>query len=133
METKRFRFYTSKISAYDILKGIFLYADRDKTYSCNPHKYSVFFRDAADKFPELFEDVFIEKDPFLPYSEDIERAYSSAIEFNIIVRPNPDTYPCRIVADRNRLEKDVLKAFTEDQLGKVKELASLFERTLQEF
>ena len=38
----------------------------DKTYSCNPHKYSVFFRDAADKFPELFEDVFIEKDPFLP-------------------------------------------------------------------
>ena len=36
METKRFRFYTSKISAYDILKGIFLYADRGQDLFVQP-------------------------------------------------------------------------------------------------
>ena len=132
MEETLFRFYTPKITAFDILKGIFLHMDKSKSYSCNPHKYNVFFQDAADRHPGLFEDVIIERDPFLPYSEDIERAFSLAMEFNIIVRPVPDLYPFRIVACEKRLEQDVDEVFGTEHMQAIKELARRFEETLQE-
>lgn len=129
---KKFEFHIPSITALDVLKGIFLFVDRSKHYSCNPVKYNKFFQKAASKNSNLFGDIYIDGDPFLPYSEDVERAYSSAMEFNIIQRPNPDVYPCMIVAPVERLKKDVDKKFDAAQAEQLKKLAKDFEAELQE-
>jgi hypothetical protein len=128
----KFEFYFPKVTALDILKAIFSELDVSKQYSCNPVKYNKFFQGAAKKYPSLFEDIYIDDDAFLPYSPDIEQAYSSAVEFDIIRRPNPDIYPCVIVASKERLLSDIESMFTALQLDELREIAKDFERELQE-
>lgn len=129
---RKFQIHVPKLSALDILKGVLFFANRGKSYSCNPRKYNAFFLKASKKYPELFEDVVFDDDPFLPYSEDFERAYTSAMEFNILSRPNPDIYPCNIVATQSRLEAHVKNKFTTDQVSRLQILAKEFERDLPE-
>jgi hypothetical protein len=131
-EWSKFKLYSPDITALDILKGIFLNLDREKRYSCNPAKYNKFFQQIAPRYPDLFKDVSIDEDGFLPYSEDIEQAYAKAVEFNMLSRPNPDIYPCQIVASPDRLQKDVAAKFTPEQLKVLKEIAICFEKELQE-
>jgi len=127
----KFDFYIPDITALDILKGIMAFVDKDKKYTCNPVKYNHFFQTAIKNYPEFFKDITIEEDDFLPYSEDIEYAYTSASEFNIINRPNPDIYPCKIVATDARLEK-IFSKYSAPQIDILKNLAVEFERQLQE-
>lgn len=128
---QKFEFYFPEITALDLLKGIIAFANRDKNYSCNPVKYNRFFQDAARAYPELFADVSVEEDNFLPYSEDIEKAYTAAMEFNILSRPNPDIYPCKIIASPDRLKR-TLKKFSPDDIEKFRDLAKRFESELEE-
>jgi len=131
VKRKKFEYYIPDITALDILKGILVFVDKDKKYTSNPVTYNLFFQSAIKKYPELFKDITMEEDDFLPYSEDIEHAYTSASEFNIINRPNPDIYPCKIVATTERLKK-ILSKFDSTQIEAIKELATEFERHLQE-
>ena len=128
---KKFNFYVPDITALDVLKGIFAFINRDKSYTCNPTKYNFFFQKAAKKYPNMFEDISFEEDDFLPYSEDFEKAYTSAAEFKIINRPNPDIYPCKVVASEERLKKHLMK-FTPEQITIIEGLAKEFEKELQE-
>lgn len=131
LKGERFEFYFPEMTALDLLKGILAFADRGKNYSCNPVKYNLFFQKAAKIFPDLFADIPFEEDSFLPYSEDIEKAYTAALEFNILSRPNPDIYPCRISASAERLER-ALEKFSSEDIQKFKKLAKHFETELQE-
>jgi len=130
-KVQKFEFYFPEVTALDLLKGILAFADRDKSYSCNPVKYNRFFQDAAKGYPELFMDISVEEDNFLPYSEDIEKAYTAAMEFNILSRPNPDIYPCKIIASPKRLKK-TLEKFRPEDIKKFRELAERFESELKE-
>ena len=129
---RKFKIYVPKLTAFDILKGILFFVDRKGNYSCNPRKYNSFFLKASKEYHELFEDVVFDDDPFLPYSEDLERAYTSAMEFNILSRPNPDIYPCAISASEARLEADIKNKFTKDQIRKLQALAKEFQKELRE-
>lgn len=127
-----FEIYNPPIAAFDILKGILLYTDREKSYSCNPTKYTKFFLKMKKKFPDLFDHIDIYDDNFLPYSSEIERAYSLAMEFRILRRPNPDVYPCEISAEKERLENSIKDKFTEAQKQQLVDIAKEFENELKE-
>jgi hypothetical protein len=128
----RFQFYFPEITALDILKGIFLYLDEHKEYSCNPAKRNRFFQGAYHEFPELFRDITLEEDGFLPYSEDIEQAFTLAQEYGIIARPAPDFYNFTIIASKERLEKDVRSKFSEKEIAILKKMAKDFGAELQQ-
>lgn len=128
----KFQFYFPRINAIDILKGIFLYIDKEKSYSSNPAKYNKFFQNFHHKFPRLFKDISLEDDSFLPYSEDIEEAFTLAQEYKIIARPNPDFYPFTIIASEERLKKDVVGKFSKQEIVVLKKIAMGFEAVLQE-
>jgi len=128
----KFQFYFPRINALDILKGIFLYVDKGKSYSSNPAKYNRCFRDLHHRFPNLFKDISLEDDSFLPYSDDLEEAFTLAQEYKIIARPNPDFYPFTIIASEERLKKDVAGKFSKQEIVVLKKIAMDFEAVLQE-
>jgi hypothetical protein len=128
----KFQFYFPRIKALDILKGIFLYVDNKKSFSSNPVKYNKCFQQFHHNYPNLFKDISLEDDSFLPYSDDIENAFTLAQDYKIIARPNPDFYPFTIIASKERLEKDVADKFSKKERAILKKIAMDFEVNLQE-
>ncbi len=128
----KFEFYVSELEALDILKAIFLHVDISKEYSGNPTRYHRFFQRMKHEVPDLFEDVSVDEDKFLPYSEEIEEAFSLAQDYQIISRPNPDIYPFRIKASKERLEQDIKGKFSKPQLKAIGKVAAEFEKELRE-
>jgi hypothetical protein len=127
----KFNFYVPDVTFLDILMGIFSYLDKSKSYSCNPTDYNRFFLRISKKYPNLFKDIYFKEDQFLPYSEEIERGYTLAMEFKIIRRPNPEIYPFMISASDEMLQKELEEKFTSEQGALLKEIAKEFEDELQ--
>lgn len=128
----KFVFYVPEVEALDVLKAIFSQVDSKKMYSGNPTKYHSFFVKAKDQEPNVFKDVFIDQDTFLPYSEDMEQAFSLAQDYRIISRPNPDIYSFEIKASKERLKQDIKGKFSSKEMAAIKKIAKLFEKELQE-
>jgi hypothetical protein len=128
----RFEFYIPSVSALDILKGILLFVDKQKTYTSNPVKYNRFFQEVSKEYKDLFRDISFEEDTFLPYSMDLEKAYTAAMEFNILKRPNPDIYPCEIMASEKRLRKDAETRFNDQEMTSLRDIAKRFQEQLKE-
>ena len=83
-------------------------------------------------YGDLFEDVWVDEDNFLPYSQQLEEAFSLAQDYQIISRPNPDIYPFQIIASPERLKRDVKKKFSNKDLAAIKKIAKEFEKELVE-